>query len=340
MKKSELLRVAVALLAVATITLLIHQFRISGASVSDFPKRSIAASEALIDVSVANGSTGSEIAKQLFHLGIIESSQSFFRLAVSDSRATRIAPGIHQLNSRISAVQALEQLLDPKRMPNLIRIVEGSWNVEIFKMLEKSGFSSKDIQIAAREIKLPTGIKSLEGVLFPAQYNFAQGTTAKQALESMVVRFQEQFSLTESKSNSKLSPQEIVTIASIIQAEGITEDFGRISTVIRNRLKIGMPLQMDSTIHYAQKIRGNIFLSTKSTLLKSPFNTYRKYGLPPSPIGNPGMEAIKAAVNPVDGNWLYFITVSPGDTRFTNDFDEFNGWKVLYTKNRKAGAFK
>lgn len=340
MKKSELFRVAVALLAVATMTLLIHQFRTSGGSASDFPQRSIAASEALIDVSVANGSTGSEIAKQLFDLGIVESSQSFFRLAVSDSRATRIAPGIHQLNSRISAKQALEQLLDPKRMPNLIRIVEGSWNVEIFKMLEKSGFSSKDIQVAVRELKLPTGIKSLEGVLFPAQYNFAQGTTAKQALESMVRRFQEQFSTLEAKNTSKLSPQEIVIVASIIQAEGITEDFGKISTVIKNRLKIGMPLQMDSTIHYAQKIRGDIFLSTKSTLLKSPFNTYRKYGLPPSPIGNPGMDALEAAINPVDGNWLYFITVSPGDTRFTSDFAEFNRWKVLYTKNRKAGAFK
>jgi|UniRef100_UPI00404936D8 UPF0755 protein len=340
MKKSELFRVAVALLAVATMTLLIHQFRTSGGSVSDFPERTISASEALMDVSVANGSTGSEIAKQLFDLGIVESSQSFFRLAVSDSRATRIAPGIHQLNSRISAKQALEQLLDPKRMPNLIRIVEGSWNVEIFKMLEKSGFSSKDIQVAARELKLPTGIKSLEGVLFPAQYNFAQGTTAKQALESMVRRFQEQFSTLEAKNTSELAPQEIVIIASIIQAEGITEDFGKISTVIKNRLKIGMPLQMDSTIHYAQKIRGDIFLSTKSTLLKSPFNTYRKYGLPPSPIGNPGMDALEASINPVDGNWLYFITVSPGDTRFTSDFAEFNGWKVLYTKNRKAGAFK
>ena len=140
--------------------------------------------------------------------------------------------------------------------------------------------------------------------------------------------------------NPKLTPQELIVIASIIQAEGGLQDFTKVSAVIKNRLKIGMPLQMDSTIHYAQKIRGDIFLSTKSTLLKSPFNTYRKYGLPPGPIGNPGLDAIKAAINPAIGNWLYFVTVSPGDTRFTADINEFNRWKALYIKNRKAGAFK
>jgi UPF0755 protein len=101
-----------------------------------------------------------------------------------------------------------------------------------------------------------------------------------------------------------------------------------------------MPLQMDSTVHYIKKVRGSVFLSTQSTLLKSAYNTYRKYGLPPGPIGNPGIDAIKAAVNPAEGNWLFFITVSPGDTRFTSDISEFNKWKALYTKNRRAGAFK
>ncbi|CAB4912754.1 unannotated protein [freshwater metagenome] len=96
---------------------------------------------------------------------------------------------------------------------------------------------------------------------------------------------------------------------------------------------------MDSTVHYVKQVRGSVFLSTQSTLLKSPFNTYRKYGLPPGPIGNPGLDAIKAAINPADGDWLFFITVAPGDTRFTSNITEFNQWKALYTKNRKAGAF-
>ena len=340
MKKSELLRVAAAFFAVAVITLLVHEYRLSGASISDFSDRSITASEALVDVSIAEGSTGSQIATQLFNLGIIESSQSFFKLAVSDARSTRIAPGIHQLNSKISARQALEQLLDSTRMPNLIRVFEGGWNTEIFKELEENGFAQADVLQAAKQVKLPKGFTSLEGVLFPAQYSFTKEISAKQALESMIKRFEQQVATLGLSDNPKLTPQELIVIASIIQAEGGLQDFTKVSAVIKNRLKIGMPLQMDSTIHYAQKIRGDIFLSTKSTLLKSPFNTYRKYGLPPGPIGNPGLDAIKAAINPAIGNWLYFVTVSPGDTRFTADINEFNQWKALYIKNRKAGAFK
>jgi UPF0755 protein len=139
---------------------------------------------------------------------------------------------------------------------------------------------------------------------------------------------------------SKYSPQELLTIASIIQAEGGDGDFEKVSRVIYNRLKIGMPLQMDSTVHYIMESRGNIFLSTKSTLINSPYNTYRKYGLPPGPIGNPGSSAMRAALSPAAGDWLYFITVAPQDTRFTTSLDEFNTWKALYKKNLRAGKFE
>jgi UPF0755 protein len=138
----------------------------------------------------------------------------------------------------------------------------------------------------------------------------------------------------------KYSPAQLLTIASLIQAEGGAGDFYKVSRVIRNRLEISMPLQLDATVHYVKKLRGEIFLSTNSTLIKSPYNTYRNYGLPPTPIGNPGSEAIAAALKPAAGDWLYFITVAPGDTRFTRSHDEFLTWKALFVKNRKAGAFK
>ncbi len=132
----------------------------------------------------------------------------------------------------------------------------------------------------------------------------------------------------------------MLIIASLVQAEGNTEDFAKISQVIRNRLTKGMPLQFDSTVHYVKKTRGSIFLSTQSTLLNSPYNTYRKYGLPPGPINNPGSDAMRAAVNPTPGDWLYFITVAPFDTRYTSDISQFNDWKVEYKKNLRAGKFR
>jgi UPF0755 protein len=339
MNRSALIRVLLAFSLVFSFTFVAHEVRSNGSSSANFPDRSISSDEELIEIDIAPGSTGSAIAKQLFSAGVIESSQSFFKLAIADSRASRIAPGIHLLNVKISAKQALDQLLDASRMPNLVRVFEGAWNSEIFSMLEKNGFDRVEITKAVSEVKLPQGYKILEGLLFPAQYSFTEGTTALEALQSMISKFEFKTNSLPLSQDPLLSAQKLLVVASIIQAEGDIQDFEKISRVIRNRLKIGMPLQMDSTINYAVKARGSIFVSRKSTLVKSDYNTYRKYGLPPGPIGNPGVDALKAALNPADGDWLYFITVSPGDTRFTSNFDEFNQWKVLYTKNRKAGAF-
>ena len=330
----------IAFILVFAFTFTAHEFRSTSSGSADYPRRVISSEEKLIEIAVAEGSSGSAIARQLFSAGVIESSQSFFKLAIVDTRAARIAPGLHMLNTKISAEQALEQLLDPSRIPNLIKVFEGAWNSEIFAMLEASGFDRNEIQKASAKVELPDGFKTLEGLLFPAQYSFSPGSTALEALQSMVRSFEIKTDTLALTKDSSFTAQQLVIIASIIQAEGDTKDFARVSRVIRNRLKIGMPLQMDSTVHYVKKMRGSVFLSTQSTLLKSPFNTYRKYGLPPGPIGNPGLDALKAAINPASGDWLYFITVSPGDTRFTSNIAEFNGWKVLYTKNRKAGAFK
>jgi len=332
-------RVSLALVLVLVFTAGAHQVRSKSSDVSDFPNRKISASENLVDIAVAEGSSGSMIAKQLFNAGVIESPQSFFKIAIADQRSSRIAPGIHQLNVKISAKQALDQLLDSARIPNLIKIFEGAWNSEIFMMLEKIGFKRTDINQAASTVVLPKGFTSLEGLLFPAQYSFTQGISAEQAIQSMVSSFEMKTKSLPLSADAKFNSQQLVTIASIIQAEGDTKDFAKISRVIRNRIKIGMPLQMDSTVHYIKKVRGKVFLSTQSTLLKSEYNTYRRYGLPPGPIGNPGFDALTAAINPASGDWLYFITVSPGDTRFTADISEFNQWKILYTKNRRAGAF-
>ena len=142
------------------------------------------------------------------------------------------------------------------------------------------------------------------------------------------------------ESANSFSPQQLLTIASLVQAEGNAEDFAKISRVIRNRIKAGMPLQFDSTVHYVKKSRGKVFLSTESTLITSPYNTYKRFGLPIAPIGNPGVAAMRAALNPEPGDWLYFITVKPGDTRFTKSHDEFLQWKNEYLKNLKAGMFK
>ena len=328
--------VAVLVIAIGAIFVM----RIGPSPAPDYPINTAlsAASDVIIDIPA--GSSGSAIAVLLFDSEIIKSSEAFFRVAVGDKRSEKIAPGNHRLTKTISAQQALDQLLDPERIPNLIKVYEGSWKSEIAKSLVKYGFSTNEVSRALATAKLPDGFRDSEGLLFPAQYSFVKGTTANEAVQEMVDRFTQEPAAKELLlGTQKFKPSQLLTIASIIQAEGEQKDFAKVSSVIYNRLKIGMPLQMDSTVHFVKKLRGEIFLSSQSTLINSPYNTYKKYGLPPGPICSPGADAISAALKPAVGDWLYFITVAPGDTRFTKSLEEFNSWKAIYVKNRKAGVF-
>jgi len=333
-------RLVAAGLVVVVFTFSLFLLRSSTSSAPDFERKSSVLGLEEIVVEIPAGASGSSIARILFEAGVIKSSQAYFRIAVADSRSEKVAPGRHRLTLEISAKQALEQLLDPNRIPNLIKVNEGSWKSEIVDALIRYGYSKQEVTQALTNLQLPEGFSDSEGLLFPAQYSFANGTSALTALQSMIDRFtKDPIAGSILKGSNLFKGQQLLTIASIIQAEGDSQDFEKVSRVIYNRLAIDMPLQMDSTVHYVKKVRGEIFLSRNSTLLNSPYNTYQRYGLPPGPIGNPGNEAISAALNPAVGDWLYFITVAPGDTRFTSDISEFNSWKALYTKNRKAGAF-
>lgn len=342
--KAAFMRVGLALIVVLAFTFGVREAR-KVSSAPDFPcsptKVTAQISREDAEISVVQGATGSDVADLLYKAGVVKSARSFFGVAVGDSRSEKIAPGRHLITKQLCAKDALQQLLNSKRILGLINIAEGAWNTEIFAQMKLAGFDALDIASAAAKAKLPEGFRNLEGLLFPAQYSFPEGTSADQVIAAMVKRSsQELLASGVSNGDGKYSAQDLVIIASIIQAEGNTEDFAKISRVIRNRLEKGMPLQMDSTVHYLKQDRGKIFLSTKSTFLKSAYNTYRNYGLPPGPIGNPGLAALQAAVNPEPGDWIYFITVAPFDTRFTSSNEEFSEWKVLYKQNLRDGLFR
>ena len=341
LNRIALKRLSVAGIVIIAFTFGLREINQAGGGYPNFPDRIISATEKNVSISIPTGATGAEIAQLLKIAGVVASAESFFRAAVANPKASSIAPGTHSLSLKISGKTALEQLLDPKRITDLIKITEGAWNSEVFaQMVATKNWSANPAQ-SAKKVVLPEGITALEGVLFPAQYSFAERTSQVAALQSMVNRFNGAISAIDFVDPAgKLNKQQLVTLASLVQAEGDTKDFAKISRVIRNRLAIGMPLQLDSTVHYLKNTRGQIFLSNKSTKLRSPYNTYQNYGLPPAPIGNPGLAALKAAIAPAEGDWLFFITVAPGDTRFTKSFSEFNGWKLVYQKNRKAGAFE
>jgi UPF0755 protein len=332
-------RVAIAFIAVFFLTLALKFIDFPNSGAPDFPCVKSSGDSVLVEI--ASGESGSSIGKKLFNQGVIKSSDAFFRVAVGDTRSQRIAPGAHSIDVGICAKDALDQLLDPLRIQGLINITEGSWVSEILPQFYRAGYSRSDVMHAIQKATRPVGFSTIEGILFPAQYSFAEGESAQVAIQTMISRAESEMRKAGFfNSKGTFTPQQLLVIASLVQAEGNLQDFAKISQVIRNRLKIGMPLQFDSTVHYIKKTRGSVFLSSQSTLIKSEYNTYQRYGLPPGPINNPGIAAMNAALNPATGDWIYFITVAPGDTRFTKDSEQFGKWKVEYKANLRKGLFR
>ncbi|MFC8074881.1 endolytic transglycosylase MltG [Streptomyces sp. NPDC057307] len=191
-------------------------------------------------------------------------------------------------------------------------------------------------------LELPSAARrNPEGYLFPATYPVEADATPSGLLGYMVDTARQRFGadrITEGARRNGVSVYQTVTIASIVQAEADTAaDMGRVARVVHNRLARDMPLQMDSTLNYALN-RSTLDTTHSDTKTASPYNTYELKGLPPTPIGNPGEEAMNAAINPTRGDWLYFVTVAPGDTRFTADYDEHRGNVEEFNAHRSAAT--
>ena len=292
-----------------------------------------------VAISVSAGETGTSIANDLYTSGVILMSKTFLELALKDSRALSISPGLHKIESHITSIRALEELLDPKRNSGLVQVTEGSTYSDVLKALQNAKIVGKVGKQAIPDIA--KGHTSLEGLLFPATYALPEEANVSSSVATMLEKFTEQANKISLNSGfERYNAYQVLTIASLIQIEADTADFAKAARVIYNRLAINMPLQLNSTVQYANNSRGRIALSRKATTIASPYNTYVHTGLPPTPISNPGAAALTAALHPVAGDWLYFITVKPHDTRFTKSFTEFQSWVTLYNNNLANGAFK
>ncbi|GAA3888851.1 endolytic transglycosylase MltG [Streptomyces lacrimifluminis] len=229
---------------------------------------------------------------------------------------------------------------DPR--PTSLLIPEGWRSIQVYEAVDKAlalpAGSTKKSLVKAR-LKLPTDAEgNPEGYLFPATYPLKEKATPESLLSFMVDTANQKFGgppVTAGAQRNAMNVYQAVTIASIVQAEAAgKQDMGKVARVVFNRLERGMPLQMDSTINYALN-RSTLRTTVNDTRLNSPYNSYQRMGLPPTPIANPGEEAMRAAINPTPGDWLYFVTVKPGDTRFTADYAEHQRNVAEFNQNQK-----
>ncbi len=286
-----------------------------------------------VTVTIASGSTLTDIGATLADAGVVESQKAFVRAARTDPRATGIQAGDYQLPTHIPAEQAVKALLDPaNRVANRITLREGlTLDQQFDAIAEQSGLPREEfVRLAADPAALgaPSYATGLEGYLFPETYEFGEDATPQEILTTMVAEFNttaQKIGLEQAAASLGRDPGDLVTVASIVEAETFNpQDRAKVARVLENRLDRGMMLQMDSTVKYLTGKDGRVTTSDQARALDSPYNTYRNTGLPPGPIGAPGQASLEAAAHPADGPWLYFVTIdlNTGETRFATTFEE------------------
>ncbi|MGI5406509.1 endolytic transglycosylase MltG [Streptomyces chartreusis] len=234
--------------------------------------------------------------------------------------------------------------------PTSLVIPEGWRAGQVYTAVDKalalpSGTTKKSLD--KLDLKLPNDADgNPEGYLFPATYPLEKNgkrATPDSLLSAMVDTANQKFSgapIAAGAQRNAMNVYQAVTIASIVQAEAATKaDMAKVARVIFNRLERGMPLQMDSTVNYALK-RSTLRTTEADTRIESPYNSYQRMGLPPTPIGSPGDEAMHAAISPAAGDWLYFVTVKAGDTRFTSDYTEHQRNVAEFNARQKKASPK
>ena len=285
-------------------------------------------------VEVKEGDAASDIGTALVAKDVVKSQEAFTDAAVENPESRGIQVGFYEMRHKMSAKAALDILVDPENMTqNTVAFPEG-WTVDqiVTQLAKKTDFSAKQFDKALGRpgsIGLPAYAEgNPEGYLFPATYEIRPNAKPAAILSLMTTRYEQAaktLDLEAGAADLGVSPHDVMVVASLVQAEArFDKDFAKVSRVIYNRLDRPMRLEFDSTVHYAVGRDGKVGTSDDDRSIDSPYNTYLRAGLPPTPIMAPGEKAIEAALNPTDGPWLFFVTTNPdtGETKFAEGYQE------------------
>ncbi|MET9078702.1 endolytic transglycosylase MltG [Streptomyces sp. NPDC004232] len=310
-----------------------------------------------ITVVIPKGAGGWTIGDKLKEAGVVESAAAFVSAMQANPDGKTLQDGVYTLQKHMSAASAVQLMLSPKSRSNLI-IAEGLRNTAVYDLIDTrlgvaagttAGIAKKDYKqlgLPAWALNHPNLKDPLEGFLYPSSYAVTKGQKPEDVLKSMVSqassKYQELGLADKAKSLGLDSPWQLLTVASLAQAEGTShDDFRKMAEVVYNRLQPDNPqtygrLEFDSTYNYV-KNQSKIDLSvTELRKYDNPYNTYFTKGLPPGPIDNPGEEAIQGALNPTHDGWYYFISMDGKTSQFTKTLAEHeklvNEWNASRNK--------
>jgi UPF0755 protein len=293
----------------------------------------IAQNESFQDFLIVKGSSAISIGNKLEEEGLIRSSFAFKVYSQITGKSKKIQAGEYRLSPDMSLSKIVDQLTKGP-LELWVTVPEGLRREEIVeKFIVGLGKKGDEAQSFREEFLQESD--GMEGYLFPDTYLFPKTASASLVVSKMRSTFDTKIAVYEEEiAQNELTLKEIVTLASIIERETKTdEERPLVAGVLLNRVDLGMPLQADATVQYAianTSCQGKVDCEWWPTILRddleinSPYNTYEFRGLPPAPIANPGTSSLKAAINPKDSDYYYYLHEPSGEIHFAETLDEHN----------------
>ena len=283
---------------------------------------------------VQEGMTTADIAQLLHEKKLVKDPTAFRWEARYKGLATKLQAGPYQIEGGLSNGAIVDVMVKGRIKQLRFTVPEGFTVVKTAKKLEAEGLGKADKFIAAAknyapfdymQTDNPDVLFKAEGFIYPATYELPVGLSEDKILAILVGQFDEYMreeKIPEKCAQQGLQLRQVVNLAAMVELEAVfAEEQPRIAGVFLKRLAIGMPIQSDTTIQYLLGSQKEI-ITFDDTKIQSPYNTYQNPGLPPGPIGSPGMSAIKAVLEPEKTEYLYFVAEKDGHHRFTKTYSE------------------
>ena len=292
-------------------------------------------------ITIEKGMSLNSVSNLLLENEIIVNQNIFKLKVITRGLASKIPTGRFLINGKISDAILIDLIFNKGPIKLKLTIPEGSQAKNLFKDINTLLNTDYDFNkyFNSTEIleQYQVDASSLEGYLYPDTYYLFHDSSPEEIIDILLSEFWKKFdeNLQDRANQLGFSVHEVVTLASIIEGEAMLDsERSTISSVYHNRLKINMKLQADPTIQYI--IPGPPkTLSNRDLRIKSDYNTYQNYGLPPGPINNPGIASIKAALYPEDTNFLFFVAQGDGSHAFTTNEKDHEEAKRIYKINKR-----
>lgn len=290
---------------------------------------------------IPTGSSAEEVGRILEDNAVIESALGFRIAAYLEGGYENVQAGRYELPTGLSANDALVAMIERGPIVEFVTVTfpEGSWLTDFASILgEKTQIPARGFLTLVRSGEIqsryrPGNVDTMEGLLFPSTYQVVERDDARSVAERLAREFEKRAdSLDFARAKALgVTPYEAIIIASMIEAEAaVDEERPMIARVIYNRLDEGMTLGIDATVQYAIGERKED-LTVSDLDVDSPYNTRKYAGLPPTPIGAPGLASLQAALRPADGPWLYYVLKDcEGNHAFSESYEEFTRNKLAY----------